>query len=866
MDTFTVQDNTYQNGRFGFYNYSQVESEFKGFTHKLLANNRYAYPVVAVDPEGEALTYRLLEAPVGMTIDETTGAIFFDTDENNLGNFQVVVEVEDNIGQTDQQAYDLVVTNDVPIIISKPQTVAEVDTPYLFGVAAFDPNVGDTLNYSLVAGPAGMSVNAASGELNWLPSDSHLGAHNVTVEVSDPAGNFDRLSYSLNVVVPEPNDLPVFSSLPVLEATVGRPYRYTLEAFDPDGGDVQYLLGGYVPQGLEMFDGQTVTWTPTIDQVREHHVTFMAADAQGGIEEQSVTIQVKDLLENTPPSIQSDPTTQVGIDESYSYQVQATDDDGNELQYFLDESPVNMSIDKTTGLIQWTSNIDQGETARISVVVTDGQGGIDTQTFGLKVMPLQINSAPIITSRAIALASVDQVYQYQVIATDADNDAITFELAASTDGITFNESGLLEWTPQVDQIGAHEIVIVVADEFGYRVRQSFTLTVSETNSAPQLTSSVPTTLYAESEWRQQFTASDADGDTLLWSLDGAVGDMTITSEGLLSWTPLSAQIDETIAFTVTVSDTRGLSSTGNISIVIAEDVSNTGNPGDPTIPVENENQSPQLAGVSAPYAYIYLPWEFQVYATDADNDALTWSLINGQPGMSISDSGYFSWTPPESWANTAVSFAIEVSDGKGGVDATYLTVPINHRDNEAPAVQSEPVLYAKLAEDYLYTILASDIENDAITYELDSAPQGTQLTADGQLSWNVMSTGSYDFAVWVNDAQNQTLHSWTVLVVEGDGTVFITSEPLKRAKIEAQYQYQLSVINMGDQPLTYSLVTAPAGMNISDSGYITYQATTEALGLSPIQIRVETDQGERAEQTFNLQITAPGPYNRRLCR
>ncbi len=866
VDSITVNDSTFTDGRFGFYMQSQERGVFSNFAISYFGDNStYSYNVRAMDPEGGVLTYSLKQAPEGMQIDSATGKITYTTSKELAGTYTVEVEVADDQGQTDTQVFDLVVTDEMPIIMNKPLNVANVDRLYEYKVNAFDPNVNETLEYRLLNAPEGMSVDKLTGLVSWVPALQDVGEHAINLEVFDPKGNFDRIEYTLNVSEQASNTLPEITSIPVTEAKVGRHYSYELHAIDADGDALQYVMGDYVPQGMQMFDGKTVTWTPRSNQVQAHEVTFIALDSKGGATEQVVVINVTDLADNTAPTITSSPIVDVFDGAEYQYQVQATDPENNAISFILLKRPIGMTIDKSTGLIKWTASTMQGEFAEVEVQATDEHGAKDVQSFTLSIKQPQTNYPPSVTSNPTAVATVGTEYTYQVIATDPENEAISYELASSSSGMSIDSNGLFTWTPTADQLGDHEVVILVKDTYGYALRQSFILKATDTNAAPQLTAAVPTSVFADSEWRHQFIATDVDGDTLTWGLTGAIGDMAISESGELNWTPDVTLINQQVTFSVWVHDGRGLQSTAEITVTVQEDLGNVGNPGDPDHQAQ-PNTNPQLGALNAPYAYINLPWTFQVEATDADNDTLTFSLMGAVDGMSISSTGYFTWTPSSDWADKSVTFGISVSDGKGGHDGTFLTVPVNYRDNAAPSIQSAPTLHAKLGETYRYDIIATDIENDLVSFELDQAPQGTQLSVDGELTWDAMNTGSYDFAVWVKDGENEVLHTWKVLVVDGNGTLFITSSPEKRAKTEELYQYQLEVINIGNHPVTYSLVGGPAGMTINDSGLLTYQATTNLLGISQIQIKVENDQVDSAEQDFNLLITAPGPYSRRLCQ
>ncbi len=68
---------------------------------------KYKYDVNAVDPEGDILTYSLLEAPVGMAINANTGLIEWIPTKSQLGANKVRVEARDTDGLTDVQAFTI---------------------------------------------------------------------------------------------------------------------------------------------------------------------------------------------------------------------------------------------------------------------------------------------------------------------------------------------------------------------------------------------------------------------------------------------------------------------------------------------------------------------------------------------------------------------------------------------------------------------------------------------------------------------------------------------------------------------------------------------------------------------------------------
>ena len=86
-------------------------------------------------------------------------------------------------------------TNQAPTINSNPITSTLVGESYTYDVEATDAD-GDTLIYSLTSSPSGMTIDSATGVINWSPF--MFGNYNVGIEASD--GDLcDTQSYTLSV-------------------------------------------------------------------------------------------------------------------------------------------------------------------------------------------------------------------------------------------------------------------------------------------------------------------------------------------------------------------------------------------------------------------------------------------------------------------------------------------------------------------------------------------------------------------------------------------------------------------------------------------------------------------------------------------
>jgi len=94
--------------------------------------------------------------------------------------------------------------NTPPAIISTPVTEGEAGVAYAYDVDATDAN-GDLLAYYLLVSPAGMQMDAVTGEISWTPSK--VGDFPVTVEVADGQRGYANQSWSIAVLPPDPIDI-----------------------------------------------------------------------------------------------------------------------------------------------------------------------------------------------------------------------------------------------------------------------------------------------------------------------------------------------------------------------------------------------------------------------------------------------------------------------------------------------------------------------------------------------------------------------------------------------------------------------------------------------------------------------------------
>lgn len=341
----------------------------------------YAYDVIAPG----AVIFELVEGPVGMSIDPQRGTIRWLPTRDSLGVQNVTVRATDLVGNVETQAFSVAVRSSslVPTISSAPPTEAVVGRTYLYSVRTSNPSESP-LQHELDLSPVGMTIDAHSGEIAWTPTAEQLGPAAVVIRVSDGLGNFSTQAFSVVVAAGSSNRAPsIFSAAP-LDAVVGQPYVYTLQATDPEADNLTYGLRS-APVGFSINSSSgVVTWTPQAADVGTVSIVLTASDPQGAVAVQSFQVDVR--AANRAPEFISNPTLSVSQGGLYRYDILAWDLDREPLTYELVQGPEGMTID-ALGRVRWQTQIDTPLGGRNVVVrVRDGLGASATQSYSFGVV------------------------------------------------------------------------------------------------------------------------------------------------------------------------------------------------------------------------------------------------------------------------------------------------------------------------------------------------------------------------------------------------------------------------------------------------------------------------------------------------
>jgi hypothetical protein len=293
----------------------------------------------------------------------------------------------------------------------------------------------------------------------------------IQIHATDSKGLSAQQTFLINVL--DVNEAPIIISEILPNLTIGVDYTYILEISDNDVGDSHTYKLINPPEGLfiDPHSGQ-IQYDISLVVAGSYEIEAHVKDLRGLFTTKLLSLIVE---ENTIPIITSEPITSIHVGEVYKYIVEATDNDNDTLTYSLYISPLTMDINDSSGVIVWKSTSNYVGEQEMKIVVNDGRGGEAIQSFTLNILP---NNAPMITSEAISISTVEEVYEYQVTAVDIDNDILTYTLNKAPYGMSIDTTGMISYLPKFEDRGSHGIEIEVVDNWGAKGIQEYILIVT----------------------------------------------------------------------------------------------------------------------------------------------------------------------------------------------------------------------------------------------------------------------------------------------------------------------------------------------------------------------------------------------------
>lgn len=167
------------------------------------AGTAYRFQPTASDPDGNPLSFSIVNKPAWASFNGATGALTgAPTAAGTFGS--VTIRVSDGRLTTSLPAFTIAVTstpsaNRAPTISGTPATAVNVGSIYNFAPTAVDMD-GNAMIFSITNKPVWATFNATTGRLSGTPTAANVGTYgNIVIRVSDGRNSTVLPSFSIRV-------------------------------------------------------------------------------------------------------------------------------------------------------------------------------------------------------------------------------------------------------------------------------------------------------------------------------------------------------------------------------------------------------------------------------------------------------------------------------------------------------------------------------------------------------------------------------------------------------------------------------------------------------------------------------------------
>jgi hypothetical protein len=481
---------------------------------------------------------------------------------------------------------------------------------------------------------------------------------------------------------PAENHAPVLDGSPALTARAGTPYSFAPAASDADNDALSFSITGKPSWASFNVANGTLSGTPgdaDVGETGDIEITVTDTKATDSIGPFRITVAAKDAAptpSNTPPTISGTPAPIVAAGGTYIFVPTASDANGDKLTFSIANRPQWATFNTSNGQLSGTPTVAQvGTTSNIRITVSDGKASASLAAFSIQVQG-PANSAPIISGTPVTSVQAGTAYSFQPTASDVDNNTLRWSIQNKPTWASFSTTtGKLSGTPA--SVGTfNNIRISVSDGKLSASLAAFSINVtSAPNRAPTIAGTPATAVAAGSAYTFTPTGADADGDTLSYSIaNKPVWANFSIATGQLSGTPSSTQTGTYANITISVSDGKATAALKAFSIVVSA----------------TANKAPTISGSPATTVKVGSAYSFTPSASDADGDALTFSIAN-KPSWATFDTATGALTGTPSAAGTSSNITISVSDGKSTVALAAFSITATA---PAPTVSSVTLNWA----------------------------------------------------------------------------------------------------------------------------------------------------------------------------
>jgi hypothetical protein len=344
-----------------------------------------SFNVTASDPDaGQTVRFSLSDAPQGALIDSQTGLFSWTPSEaHGPGIHNVTVRATDNgtpaRGASRTFAITVREVNQAPSIAPIQNVTIPEGLPFTSEIAAADSDFpGQNLRFSIEGGPAGLEIDASSGDLAWTPAEEQgPGTYTISVRVTDDGQPALFTTLPFNITVQEINNAPIIEPIQLRAVQEGTAITTQISARDPETppAKLTYIIET-APDGATInADTGLLTWTPSEAQGPRDYNFVIRVSEPGGEPSTTVSFAISVSEVNTAPTLEPIANIVVRRGDQITITNRVSDSDlpAQALTFeVVGALPPGAALNPLDGVISWTvpANLP-ALTNRITIKVTD---------------------------------------------------------------------------------------------------------------------------------------------------------------------------------------------------------------------------------------------------------------------------------------------------------------------------------------------------------------------------------------------------------------------------------------------------------------------------------------------------------------
>ncbi len=773
-----------------------------------------------------------------------------------------------------------------PAFTSTPPTSTAVGATFHYTAVASDPH-NDAILYRVLSGPAGLTIDAATGVVTWVVPSNAAAVTPVAIQAFNPQGAAAVQRFVLNVA--NGDQAPYFVSLPSEEdGREGTPIQFTVGVVEPSGAPVLVTANGLPPGSIFNPQTQLFSWTPAYGSAGTYpNVTFTVTD--GNLSVSSVVV-FKIAHVQQPVALNPIASQTISEGDKLVLLPKVTAQDGATLTFTADELPYGATLIQDSGLLTWQPGYTQAGTYNFNLTVTDGNTSA-TQPVTIKVNAA--SAAPQFVPQDGWQVYDNQLLQFQVNVLDPDNPNYVppqrdangnlvqlSDLPATVSvtpigtlppGATFDPDTLIfKWTPTFADIGTTSVSFLATDlnpaiGSGEFLTSTITipLTVLPLLEPPVIAPVSDITVATGATKGLDVSATDPQGRKLTLSLVNDVQGyplpsfITLTDNGdgtaHISINPLPGDRSNTTVDLIATSaaDANGPAQSSFATFVIA---------------ITSANEPPTIAAlgdvVSAIGADVLLP----LMAGDAEQNPLTYS-VSGYAGATIVPTSTYG-RPTLAIASTAADVGDHevtvtvTDDGNGGATAPLsasTTFLLRIRaTNTAPVLSPVGDQTASEGTPFTLQLAATDAEGDGVSYTASGLPQGATLDVrSGLLTWTPAfgQAGAYPLTLSATDGELSTSETINLVVANVTRAPIFVPVLAQTAREGVELRLTIQAADLDNEPIALSAISLPDGATFDPStGLFDWFPNYSQSGPFTVTIGAANPHNQTATESFTINV------------